>query len=196
MAAAVARTVPMLTREEARARAAAADNRPRLAHLAHTHCATCHGIGVLFGRRSEPVPCNCVYRTVFRHCLSKYHNLGRMVENHAVMPRRRKKAVWEYPGLEFRADFELIARRTLAEREWQVFWLHKLQGFDWKLCCLRLKLDRGNFFHAVYRMETQLGKALMTVKPFALHPVDGYFAHPKAEWARSSIWEWQTRARP
>jgi hypothetical protein len=28
----------------------------------------------------------------------------------------------------------------------------------WKLCCRQLGTDRGNFFHAVYRIEQKLGR--------------------------------------
>lgn len=34
---------------------------------------------------------------------------------------------------------------------------HYLLGADWRLCTRRLKIDRGTFFHAVYRLQAQLG---------------------------------------
>jgi hypothetical protein len=36
-------------------------------------------------------------------------------------------------------------------------------------------MDRGNFFHAVYRIQQQLGRAFRETKPFALFPLDEYF---------------------
>ena len=36
-------------------------------------------------------------------------------------------------------------------------------------------MDRGNFFHAVYRIEQKLGKVFRELKPYALFPLDEYF---------------------
>jgi hypothetical protein len=70
----------------------------------------------------------------------------------------------------------LIARRTLDERHYTIFRLHFLEGLDWKICCHRLRMDRGNFFHSVYRIEGRLGKAYREAAPYALFPVYEYFA--------------------
>lgn len=96
------------------------------------------------------------------------------------------------PACEFRADFILLAKRTLADREMGVFWLHKIHQMEWRECCRRLHLDRGNFFHAVYRLEQQVGKACMETQPFGLFPTSRYF-QPADVHSRTS-WGWQTRA--
>jgi hypothetical protein len=36
-------------------------------------------------------------------------------------------------------------------------------------------MERGNFFHAVYRIQQQLGLVFRETKPFALFPLDEYF---------------------
>jgi hypothetical protein len=36
-------------------------------------------------------------------------------------------------------------------------------------------MDRGSFYHEVYRIEVQLGKVFRTLRPYALHPVEEYF---------------------
>ena len=41
-------------------------------------------------------------------------------------------------------------------------------------------MDRGNFFHAVYRVEQKLGKVFRELKPYALYPLDEYF-HGRVE---------------
>ena len=38
-----------------------------------------------------------------------------------------------------------------------------------------MKLERGNFFHAVYRIQTKLGQTFRELEPYGLFPVDEYF---------------------
>jgi hypothetical protein len=38
-----------------------------------------------------------------------------------------------------------------------------------------LKIDRGTFFHTVYRVEEKLGRAFAETEPYALYPLDDYF---------------------
>ncbi|MBV8571936.1 MAG: hypothetical protein JO319_15065 [Acidobacteriaceae bacterium] len=76
---------------------------------------------------------------------------------------------------EFIADFCLVAKRTLSEIEHKVFKFHFLLGADWKLCSRRLNIDRGTFFHVVYRIEEKLGRTFRELQPYALFPVDEYF---------------------
>jgi hypothetical protein len=72
-------------------------------------------------------------------------------------------------------DFELVARRTLDEQEHKLFRFHFLLGADWRLCCARLKMTRGSFYHAVYRIQQKLGRAFRETQPYSLFPVDEYF---------------------
>lgn len=37
-------------------------------------------------------------------------------------------------------------------------------------------MERGNFFHLVYRIEQRLGRVFATLQPYALYPVSDYFA--------------------
>jgi hypothetical protein len=76
---------------------------------------------------------------------------------------------------EYIADFCLVSRRHLDPVEQQIFKFHFLLGADWKLCCRRLKMDRGTFFHTVYRIEHRLGKVFANLQPYSLYPVDEYF---------------------
>jgi hypothetical protein len=36
-------------------------------------------------------------------------------------------------------------------------------------------MDRGNFFHAIYRIERILGRAFSEIQPYPLYPLDEYF---------------------
>jgi hypothetical protein len=73
------------------------------------------------------------------------------------------------------ADFCLVSERNLTEAEYKLFRYHFLLGADWKLCCRFLNMDRGNFFHEVYRIEQRLGQVFAELEPYPLFPVDEYF---------------------
>lgn len=88
---------------------------------------------------------------------------------------RDQRLAWGRKDEEYVADFCLISRRTLDEIEYKVFKFHFLLGADWKLCCRRLNMDRGNFFHTIYRIEQKLGRIFRELKPYGLYPLDEYF---------------------
>ena len=77
---------------------------------------------------------------------------------------------------EYMADFLLVSRRTLDPADYRIFKYHFLFGADWRLCCRQLKMDRGDFFHAVYRIEQVLGRTFRELQPYGLYPLDEYFA--------------------
>jgi hypothetical protein len=85
---------------------------------------------------------------------------------------------WGRKDEEYIADFCLVSRRSLDESEYRLFRYHFLLGADWKLCCRRLGLERGNFFHAVYRIEQKLGRVFRELEPYSLFPLDEYFQGP------------------
>jgi hypothetical protein len=76
---------------------------------------------------------------------------------------------------EYMADFCLVSKRALEPLEYDIFRCHFLLGADWRLCCRRLKLDRGSFFHHLYRIEQKLGRVYRELQPHALFPLDEYF---------------------
>jgi len=82
---------------------------------------------------------------------------------------------WGWKHLDYCADFELVARRALDARDYQIFRLHFVDGLDWAHCATRLNLSKGNFFHAVYRVEEQLGRCFRELRPYGLWPLDLYF---------------------
>jgi hypothetical protein len=88
---------------------------------------------------------------------------------------RDKRLAYGRKDEEYAADFCLVSRRTLDEAEYRVFKFHFLLGADWKLCCRRLNIDRGNFFHTVYRIDQKLGRVFRELKPYGLYPLDEYF---------------------
>ncbi|MGO4882199.1 MAG: hypothetical protein ACLP59_15405 [Bryobacteraceae bacterium] len=76
---------------------------------------------------------------------------------------------------EYIADFCLVSRNALNPLEHDIFRYHFLLGGDWKLCCWRLGIDRGTFFHIVYKIEQKLGRVFRELEPHGLFPLDEYF---------------------
>ena len=48
-------------------------------------------------------------------------------------------------------------------------------GLTGNFVAVALKMDRGTFFHAVYRIQQKLGRVFREVEPYALFPLDEYF---------------------
>jgi hypothetical protein len=148
--------------------------------LAKHTCAQCHGVGLRLGRKGKMCPCNCVLRGIFRacyarfrHCATKEKYMTRISLD--FIPGRERSFSYGRKDEEYMADFILVSRRTLTEFEYKVFKFHFLLGADWKLCCRRMAIDRGTFFHAVYRIEQELGRVFRELEPYGLFPLDEYF---------------------
>lgn len=76
---------------------------------------------------------------------------------------------------EYIADFCLVSKNALTSLEYDIFRFHYLLGADWKLCSWRLQLDRGTFFHLIYKIEQKLGRVFRELQPHSLFPLDEYF---------------------
>ena len=151
--------------------------------LAMHGCTQCLGSGLRLSRKGSLIPCNCVLRSIFRICYQKFvrcvtqeKHLSRMsLEPHMG---RERRSTWGRKDEEYIADFLLVSRRTLTQFEHQVFRYHFLLGADWNLCSRKLGLDRGNFFHCVYKIEHKLGRVFRELEPYSLFPLDEYFNGP------------------
>lgn len=147
--------------------------------LALVRCNSCCGLGQRRARQGALV-CGCVYRAVFRVCLGRYEEYSTRekymsrVTLEMVPGSRGRGSSWGRKHEEYCADFELIARRVLSEFELRLFRMHFLEHRDWRYCTPRLKMDRGNFFHSVYRVEQKLGRAYSETKPYPLYPTNEY----------------------
>ena len=161
--------------------------------LAAPSCNVCIGLGLYIGQGGRTRPCNCVLRAIFRACYGRYRDiqarekyLSRVSWELRGCASGRMGFTWGRRDEEYAADFELIARRTLDERHLAVFWAHFVNGLHWVACCKVLHMDRGNFFHSVYRLEAKLGRVFRELTPYALFPVADYFHGPSIE-VRSSL---------
>ncbi|HWB99941.1 MAG TPA: hypothetical protein VG672_24705 [Bryobacteraceae bacterium] len=148
--------------------------------LARPSCTHCHGYGLRSGHRGKERPCNCVFRTIFRACYERFREcaareayIGRV--NLDFCRGKDRCRTFGRKNEEYIADFCLVSKRHLDELEYKIFRFHFLLGADWKLCCRQMHIDRGTFFHAVYRIEQRLGRAFRELQPYSLFPLDEYF---------------------
>jgi hypothetical protein len=148
--------------------------------LAQQSCSHCYGLGLRPGRGGVSTPCNCVFRAIFRACYARFRQCASKEKyisrvSLEANPGRQRKSVWGMKNEEYIADFCLISRRTLSDYEYTLFKFHYLLGADWKLCCRKMNIDRGAFFHEAYRVEQKLGRTFRELQPYALFPLDEYF---------------------
>ena len=148
--------------------------------LAQQSCTFCHGLGLRPGRSGASTPCNCVFRAIFRACYARFRQCASKEKyisrvSLEANPGRQRKSVWGLKNEEYIADFILVSRRTLDDYQYKLFKYHFLHGADWSLCCRKLNLDRGTFFHEVYRIQQRLGRTFRELEPHGLFPIDQYF---------------------
>lgn len=148
--------------------------------LAMHKCSNCRGTGIHLGRKGQSGPCQCVLRRIFRLCFRRFQEcvtkekfISRLsLEMNGGGSRR---ITWSRKNEEYSADFILVTKRSLSENEYRMFRYHFLLGADWRLCSKKLGLDRGDYFHEMYRIEQKLGRIYRELKPYALFPIDEYF---------------------
>lgn len=156
-------------------------DRSKTLGLAAMGCVYCMGLGLKIGRGDNMQPCGCVLRKAFNSVLGRYRYIQAHQERvSSCIPTimkhgREQKRVWSRKSEEFCADFYLVSKRSLQGQEWKIFELHMLDGNDWRYCTRILGMDRGNFFHSVYRIQQKLGRIFMELRPYALFPIDEYF---------------------
>ncbi|MEI8198376.1 MAG: hypothetical protein WCI73_20990 [Phycisphaerae bacterium] len=149
--------------------------------LAKESCAGCRGYGMRnTSKTAPPVPCKCVFRAIFRTCLRKFRMIQQpefaaTAKLEPMAGGSKPRRAWGLKNQEYSADFVLTAARSLSPADHQLFRFHFLLGADWRMCCKRLGIDRGTFFHLIYRIEERLGRVLRELEPYGLYPVDEYF---------------------
>jgi hypothetical protein len=147
--------------------------------LSDSACHICQGVGSRLECHRLAV-CNCVFRSVFRRCLGAYRSFS-------VSPGPVRLSVghdltfYSSPSAEYIADFELITRRVLTGMEATIMECHFYDGLPWRQCLAALsahhtKVDRGLFFHSVFRIEQKLGRRFLLNPKTALYPLSRYVA--------------------
>ena len=147
--------------------------------MALKKCQMCAGIGIRFGYKARL--CDCVLRRIGRALTDRYR-LNQAASCYAsscyaeISPGGKDSRLsWGRKNEEFSADLWLLSKRTLDAETFAVFVLHSLTGHEWRYCTRRLGIDRGTFFHAVYRAEVLLAKAAIALEPYPLFPLSSYF---------------------
>lgn len=125
-------------------------------------------------------PCNCVFRAIFRACYNRFRECSVTAEHIGAVALefcsgREGRRMYGRKKEEYSADFWLVSRRHLDSAERKIFHYHYVLGADWKYCCRRIGMDRGTFFHMVYRMEERLGQVFADLRPYSLWPLNEYF---------------------
>ena len=148
--------------------------------LAMETCTVCEGYGVRKSHNDSLTTCKCVYRSIFRICHDRFKVSMRRKEAIGVpslehTASAHNKMSWARKHEEYVADFLIVTKRTLNESEYRIFNYHFLLGADWKLCCRKLKMEKGVFFHAIYRIMVKLGRTYADLQPYGLYPVHEYF---------------------
>lgn len=161
--------------------------------LAKQSCTFCYGLGLRPGQQENETPCYCVFRAIFRLCYGRFcqcvQHDGRFSHtNLQSNPGPSGKHQYSFKNQEYAADFLLVSRRVLGRDTfaYQLFKYHFLLGADWKLCTRRLGINRGQFFHEVYRVEQRLGRSYRELQPYPLFPLDEYFGG-RVQTARPAI---------
>lgn len=150
--------------------------------LANQSCTFCYGVGLRPGREGHDAPCNCVFRAIFDLCHARFRKCSRDDGRFSQINMERThgasgKHQYSFKNQEYVADFLLVSRRVLGggTPAYKLFKYHFLLGADWKLCTRKLGMNRGEFFHEVYRIKQKLGRTYRELQPYALFPLDEYF---------------------
>ena len=148
--------------------------------LAKMSCAFCHGGGMLPRLGGAWVPCNCVFRAIFRMCHARYRECEALAArtNGIRLDRGSEPTgyhLYSRRDQEYAADFALVSRRVLSREDYQLLRLYYLLEADWRVCCHDLHMTRWAFFHSAYAIAERLGRAFAELRPYPLYPLSGYF---------------------
>src|SRR5580698_8439469 len=103
--------------------------------LAKVSCSLCHGIGVRMIRTDTEVPCNCIFRAIFRACLNRFRTCSIAADHIGSVSLEFSRGTegprtYSRKQEEYAADFCLVSRRTLDDVEHRLFRFHFLLGAD------------------------------------------------------------------
>jgi hypothetical protein len=149
--------------------------------LAKESCIICRGQGQACIRWGRPSPCYCVLRAIFRACYARFRYCimkEKFLSKVSLVPCHGKDHKMTYARLDedYIADFCQVSRRALDNFDYNIFRNHYLLGADWRLICRQMNIDRGTYFHALYRIQYKLGRVYRELQPYSLFPISEYFA--------------------
>lgn len=149
--------------------------------LARQGCTNCQGRGWFV--KTPGYACHCVTRAIFHQLMAEWHkikNAEHLAQFRVEQIGQRggktvRRGGWSMKRPEFVADLEILAKRVLAPTDFRVWRLYHCYGAQYREACALLDMDKGTFFHAVYRVENQVGRAAREVRPYALFPIADYY---------------------
>ena len=153
-------------------------NRSQTIALAKTGCTHCNGMGIA----DEGEPCGCVYRAIFRACYARFISCVQQAGHAGTVKleftagRAENKQMFGRKNEEYSADFCLVSKRYLDAAEWKLFRFHFLLGADVSLLVRRGMGTWGELDTAIRLLEEKLGQCFANLTPYALYPLDEYFA--------------------
>lgn len=172
--------------------------RADLLALSNVRCEACHGSGLAVrGTRSRISVCQCVSRAVFRICYARLRdcmaNVGIATSRALRSPGPRRLGPWGRQNEEYIADFDLISRSCLDEKDYSILREHFYLGIDVKKIIQKQRLVRGEGYYAIGRIEDACGAAFMLTEPYGLYPLDEYFHASRQGRAVCNDNEWPAR---
>jgi hypothetical protein len=144
--------------------------------VARGGCDICFGFGEVRRPDWSLRVCGCAYRGILRACWDQERKVREsLVAGSALLfiePVAGYGWALNYKTIEYRVDFAGVIERVLPPAERLLWRLHCEEGRPWFECGPRLGMNRGNFFHALYRMQERLGRGLLEA---GLYPLAKYF---------------------
>lgn len=156
-------------------------NKRDLGFLARSNCPLCKGEGCSPSNQRGIRPCGCSLKGIFRACYARFRdcvNDGRALSRVSFdrsPTGRSNRGMWGLKREEYKADFELVARRSLTQAEHRLFRFHHILGASAPMCAKRLGISTLAATKAIQRIEARLGVAFVTLEPYALYPLYDYF---------------------
>ena len=155
-------------------------NRSNAIGLALASCSRCGGEGMRVIRRGAERPCDCVFRAIFRACYNRFREFALQGPHSGTVSLECTQGpvgyrIYSRKREEYMADFCVVTRRALTEEDYKLFRYAFLLGADSAPCLRKLNIDRGTFFHNLYRIEERLGRYYAEMEPYPLYPLDEYF---------------------
>ncbi len=126
--------------------------------LASEKCPQCEGSGVRCTlKRLKSHICPCVYRSIARRCAVRWQIIQMAPETKP----RQLRCRYDMPRAEWAADFWMTTRAAVDGTHWLIWRNIRLYNERVDVVQRELRMDRGTFFHALYRAEQVIGHALL-----------------------------------
>ncbi|TAL08415.1 MAG: hypothetical protein EPO02_13100 [Nitrospirae bacterium] len=88
------------------------------------------------------------------------------------------RQTWGISRIEFAADLQFLAKRTLVDAtDYQIWKQHHCNGDTSRQIMQRLPVYKSHYWHTIYRIEREIGRAAVELRPYPLYPIDSYYGY-------------------